>query len=246
MQGVILAAGSGRRLAPLTDSLPKCLIPIENKSILSYQIEALRKGGIREICVVAGSHKEQVSDFLKTEREVSLVENPEYQTTNVLTSFWCALNSLKDEDLLIMAGDVIFDGAVTKGLVQEAGTELTLCVTQRKCGEEEVKVVVEGERVLKLGKKLDPKRAYGEFQGIFLVRRKALLSIRAIVNEMISSQQVQNYLFDVINRFILEKRGGVKAFDIRDAFCEDIDTQEDIERVSRKMRQGSGPVGIQK
>jgi len=244
LQGVILAAGSGRRLAPLTDTLPKCLIPIENKPILSYQIEALRKGGVREICVVAGSHKEKVSEFLKTEREVSLIENPEYQTTNVLTSFWYALNSLKEKDLLITAGDVIFDETVTKGLVQSAGEELTLCVARRRCGEEEVKVVMEGDRILKLGKQLDPEGAYGEFLGIFRIRSKALPSIQAIVNEMMTSRQIQNYLFDVINRFIQEKRGDVKAFDIRDAFCEDIDTQEDIERVSRKMSQGTGPVGI--
>jgi glucose-1-phosphate thymidylyltransferase len=64
MQAVILAAGEGKRVRPLTRSRPKALIPVANRPIIEYVIEALLKNGIRDIVVVAGYRKEQVTRFL--------------------------------------------------------------------------------------------------------------------------------------------------------------------------------------
>ena len=64
MQAVILAAGEGKRVRPLTRSRPKALIPVANRPIIEYVIEALLKNGIRDIIVVVGYRKEQVTRFL--------------------------------------------------------------------------------------------------------------------------------------------------------------------------------------
>ena len=62
-QAVILAAGEGQRLRPFTSSKPKVMIPIANKPILRYVIEAVVKNGIRKIIVVVGYRKDQVMDY---------------------------------------------------------------------------------------------------------------------------------------------------------------------------------------
>ena len=246
MQGVILAAGTGKRLAPLTDHLPKCLIPIGKRPILAHQIQALRRSGVGDIFVVGGFRKEKVTDFLKSEKRTFFIENPRYQTSNILTSFWYALKAVKKaDDLIVTAGDVIFKSSLTEGLVRRASGDVTLCVVQKPCGEEEVKVVTELDSVCRLGKNLDPSTAYGEFLGIFLVRCKILSFMEAMVDEMIQSNQVQGYLFDMLNRLIQSRFGSVKAYEVGKALCEDIDTPEDVEKISQRIEWEDSPSKLQ-
>ena len=233
MQAVILAAGRGQRLAPLTDHLPKCLVPIGDRPLLDYQIDALKKWGVDKICVVAGSHKDKVEEFLKIKNNVRLVENPEFRTTNIIVSFWYALGALDlSDDFLVMAGDLIFEDSIVRDLKEASKGELTLCIAKKSCGEEEVKVRIEGGQVIQLGKKLDPQTSFGEFLGVFKASRSVMGEIKEIVDQMVSSKEVQSYLFDLINRFIHKKKK-VTAFEIRNAFWEDIDFLEDIQRVER-------------
>ena len=237
MQAVILAAGRGQRLAPVTNHLPKCLVPIDGKPLLQYQMEALKKWGVQKLCVVVGSHKEKIQDFLKSEPGIQVVENPEYQTTNIIASFWCALSVIKPaDDLVVMAGDVLFEESVIKNLLESPEADMTLCVERKRCGEEEVKVILKGNLVTGLGKNLDPKNCYGEFLGVFKARRVVFEEIRQIVNEMVSARQVQGYLFDMINRLAQERKRVVRGLEIGDALWEDIDVWEDVERVTRKFR----------
>ncbi len=237
MQALILAAGPGQRLAPLTHTVPKCLIPLGGRPLLSYQIRALQRWDVSPICVVAGAHKEKVEEFLKSEKNVTLVENPEYRTTNIIASLAYALKAIPaSEDFILMAGDVIFEDSIVKGLKDFSGADVVLCVARKRCREEEVKVLLEGSKVLQLGKNLDPEKASGEFLGVFKASRTVMPEIRQIVNEMMASRQVQGYLFDMINRLITEKKRKVVAFDIQDAFWEDIDFPDDIERVEERIR----------
>ena len=234
MQAIILAAGKGQRLAPLTDYLPKCLIPIADRPLLSYQIGALRKWGVDKICVVAGSHKEKVEQFLKNEKGIRLIENPDYQTTNIIASFWYALAALDlMDDFIVIAGDVIFEDSIIQSLIADKTGDLVLCVARKPCGEEEVKVMIEGNLITRLGKKLDPRQCTGEFLGVFKATRQVMPEIREMVSRIIDSKQVQGYLFDMINRLIQEKQRRVKAFDIRDAYWDDIDFPEDVHRVQQ-------------
>jgi glucose-1-phosphate thymidylyltransferase len=107
MQAVILAAGEGRRVRPLTKSRPKSMIPVANRPILSYPIEALRKCGIREICVVAGYRKEQVMRYLNSldQSFEVVVQEKQIGTANALK---CAEKFIHD-DFLVLPGDSYID-----------------------------------------------------------------------------------------------------------------------------------------
>ena len=62
MKAIILAAGMGTRLRPITSSLPKCLVPVNSKPILEHQLEALLTAGVRDVILVVGYLSELVSD----------------------------------------------------------------------------------------------------------------------------------------------------------------------------------------
>lgn len=111
MKGIILAAGKGERLQPLTDRKPKALLPVCNKPLIEYQIELLRAHGIEEIAVVVGHLKEEI-DL----EEVKLYED------RLIKGTATALHAAKDfidDDFILMYGDLFFDIANFSDIVEE-------------------------------------------------------------------------------------------------------------------------------
>ncbi len=107
MQAVILAAGEGKRVRPLTRSRPKALLPVANRPIIGHVIEALLKNGIRDIIVVVGYRKEQVIRFLN-ELDVPItvvVQNKQLGTAHALN---CAKSHITG-DFLLLPGDNYID-----------------------------------------------------------------------------------------------------------------------------------------
>jgi UDP-N-acetylglucosamine diphosphorylase / glucose-1-phosphate thymidylyltransferase / UDP-N-acetylgalactosamine diphosphorylase / glucosamine-1-phosphate N-acetyltransferase / galactosamine-1-phosphate N-acetyltransferase len=107
MQAVILAAGEGKRVRPLTRSRPKAMIPVANHPIIEYVIDALVKNGIREIIVVVGYRKEQVTRFLN-QLDIPIevvVQNKQLGTAHALQ---CAESRIRG-DFLLLPGDNYID-----------------------------------------------------------------------------------------------------------------------------------------
>jgi UDP-N-acetylglucosamine diphosphorylase/glucosamine-1-phosphate N-acetyltransferase len=107
MQAIILAAGEGVRVRPLTRSRPKAMIPVANRPIIEYVIDALTKNGIRDIIVVVGYRKEQVTRFLNG-LEVPIdvvVQEKQLGTAHALQ---CAESKI-DGDFLVLPGDNYID-----------------------------------------------------------------------------------------------------------------------------------------
>jgi choline kinase len=120
MQAIILAAGQGTRLRPLTDSCPKCLVEVRGKPILEYQLEALCEAGIRECIIVVGHRARQVRDAFGIRfRDISIryVENEIFDHTNNIYSLWLARREIT-EDLLLLEGDLIFESGLLTDLRQ--------------------------------------------------------------------------------------------------------------------------------
>ena len=103
---LILAAGQGTRLRPLTDNLPKALVSLLNKPLIMHQIETLESAGINNIKIVTGyeSKKLKVLGY-------PTVKNNLFRTTNMIESLFCARNFLNEskEDILISYGDIVYE-----------------------------------------------------------------------------------------------------------------------------------------
>lgn len=110
MKIIILAAGQGTRLRPLTDDKPKCMVEVNGKSILERQLDAMRSCGIKEedITIVAGYR----SDVLLNKFEntaVNIVINDKYDMSNMVYSFMCAKSLIQaEDDIIVSYGDIIY------------------------------------------------------------------------------------------------------------------------------------------
>ena len=112
MKVIILAAGRGSRLKPLTDDKPKCMVKLFGKSLLEWQIEKFRKIGIKDISVVTGYKKELISmDGIK------IYHNKNFEKTNMIETLFCAKKEI-DETVIVSYGDIIFQDDVVQKLIE--------------------------------------------------------------------------------------------------------------------------------
>ena len=104
-RAVIMAAGVGKRMRPLTDSIPKPLVKVNGTRMIDTVVNALRNNGITEIYVVVGYLKEQFYDWASEQNDIQIIENPFYDTCNNISSLYAAREHL--EDSIILDGDQI-------------------------------------------------------------------------------------------------------------------------------------------
>ena len=119
-RAIIMAAGKGERMHPLTEKTPKPLIRVRGKRMIETVIEALHTNGIYEIYVVVGYKKEQFEPLKEEFPGVTLIENPYYDTCNNISSLYVAREHLKD--CMILDGDqIIYDPKVLAPEFEKSG-----------------------------------------------------------------------------------------------------------------------------
>ena len=111
MNMIILAAGQGTRLRPITDQCPKCLVKIGGKTLLDWQLAAARDVEISKIIVVRGYRKESIY-----RRNVIHLENPKYAVTNMVETLWCA-EPYFNEGFIVSYGDIIYETYILERLL---------------------------------------------------------------------------------------------------------------------------------
>lgn len=108
---LLLAAGTGSRLAPLTDMTPKCLVPINEISILERLVCSLEEHHFNRLVVVIGHQADCIRDYLGTRKggmDITYITSPLYKTTNNIYSLWLAKDVI-DEPFLLIESDLVFD-----------------------------------------------------------------------------------------------------------------------------------------
>ena len=118
MKAVILAAGEGRRLRPFTETMPKVMLPVANKPMLEYVIDAVKTSGINEIVLVVGYKKEVIMDYFKDYEDINItyvVQEKQLGTAHALMQ----TKDLIDGDFLVLSGDNIIDHRGIEKLLKE-------------------------------------------------------------------------------------------------------------------------------
>ena len=117
---LLLAAGLGSRLGPLTEALPKCLVSVGGVPILERLVRALDAHGFERLLIVTGYRAETIRDYLGEHFGGIAIEyllSPLFATTNNLYSLWLA-RQLIDEPFLLVESDVVFDEPLLAPLLQ--------------------------------------------------------------------------------------------------------------------------------
>ncbi len=119
MKAIILAAGEGKRLRPLTNEIPKCMVKYNDKPIIDHIIETMQKCNIDDITVVNGYKKDTLEAHLNTQN-ISFFTNKNFDKTNMVSTLFCAQDFM-DDDLIISYADIVYDEEVLVRLLKSEG-----------------------------------------------------------------------------------------------------------------------------
>ena len=173
MKAIILSAGQGKRLLPLTSELPKCLLPIGGKTLLEHQLDALAHCGVNQATVVVGYGADKVESLLKHYSGLQNVEtflNAEYATSDNLVSCWKVREEMAG-DFLLINGDTLFEPAILERLLQAPEHEVTVTINHKnKYDADDMKVQLDDARLLQIGKTLAAEEVDAESIGMILFR----------------------------------------------------------------------------
>jgi choline kinase len=181
MIGMVLAAGAGRRLQPLTDDLPKTLLQIDDdRSILDLAIANLKEVGIDEVVVVTGfaaARVDEIKPKLESRYGVRLecVVNDKAEVWNNAYSLWCARHTFS-EGVLLVNGDTVHPVAVEQRLLDSRGEDIVLAIDDdlERLDEESMKVQLSEEGFMRrITKQMPMADARGEYIGLTLIEPAA-------------------------------------------------------------------------
>ena len=183
MQAIILAAGFGSRLAPVTGGKSKALVEIGGRPIILHQLEALADHGVGPVLVIAGHQADDVQQVVGTRAEILL--NERFAETNSLHSLWLAREWIKGPFVLLNC-DLFFDPRILDRLLEESGNVLAYDSTSSR-GREQTKVAIKQRRVVDIGKDVPASSARGESLGMLKFERDGAEAMMRVADELITA-----------------------------------------------------------
>lgn len=154
---VILSAGQGKRLAPLTDMRPKCLVKVGGQPVLYWQLRALAAAGIEDVTIVTGFGAEMVETAVRTMDLPRLPEclyNPFYAVADNIGSCWMARERF-GSDTVLLNGDTVIDPRILRRVLADAEAPITVTIDQKPgYDDDDMKIRRDGRRLTAIGKTL--------------------------------------------------------------------------------------------
>lgn len=244
MQALILAAGCGKRLRPLTDYVPKSLVEVNGIPLLVNALECLSGRGIEEVLIVVGDKKDIIVErlgFRYKEMRIVYIDNPRYQETNNIYSFWLARNYVHD-DMVMLECDLFYRRSLIDRILEGKGECNILVSPYRSESMDGTVVTMDKEGCVK---SLVIKRDQGEgfdyadkFKtvNVYTFKRNFIENkFFRFVDTYVQHQGVNSYYELVLGGLIYWGNADIRAVEISaDEWCE-IDDMEDLKRAEEKF-----------
>jgi choline kinase len=230
---IVLAAGIGSRLRPLTSFKPKPLVVVGGQTIIDRQIASLLINGIMKITVVVGYRasiimKHLSKKFPYPKCEINYVFNPLYAKTNTVYSLWLTSSILSDDSTLVINGDLILTSeSIARMLSCE---ESCLGLSKHICGKEEVKVRLQDEKIVSIGKGLDPFEVDGEYVGVAKFSQEVGRDYREALDVAVRNGNIGIYYDDVLQSLL--SKHSIKTVNLTDYNVMEIDSLQDFENAN--------------
>ncbi len=245
MIGVILAAGMAKRLRPLTDERPKCLLKIGERTLLQRTIDAMLDAGISEFVVVTGYRAEMIRDFI-TEHYLSsaaksslekqplfhFIHNADYEHNNNIFSLWMTRPYTEGHDFLLSDSDILFDPQIIRAVLAAEGNALAL--NRHECGEEEIKVIVDSDnRIMELSKTCSIEQAIGESVGFEKMTAEYSTALFRELEQMIEHEGLIDVFYERAFERLIPQGHTFRIVDTTQFFSIELDTVEDFNNASQ-------------
>ena len=237
MIGVILAAGMAKRLRPLTDKKPKCLLEVGGKTLLQRTVDAMISAGVKEFLVVTGYRENMIREFLTIrypQSTINFIDNHDYEHNNNIFSLWLAMEKLHGNEVLLMDSDILCDPEAVRRVARK--TVPALAMQQHELGEEEMKIVVDAEgRITEISKTCSPVDAIGESVGIEKMTAEYTEAIYQELRKMILDEGLIDIFYERAFERLIPQGHTFEVVDTTDLFSYELDTPEDLEKASTAL-----------
>jgi choline kinase len=243
MKAIVLSAGQGRRLLPLTESDPKCLLAVDDeRPMLEVQLAALQRCGIDHATVLVGFGAERVERFLETHRvpglTVETLYNPFFKASDNLATCWLARGAMS-EDFVLLNGDTLFEDDVLRTAL--GGREISVTVDHKTVyDDDDMKVSADDQgRLLAIGKTLPAEIVNAESIGLLVFRESGVKAFRDALDTAIRGPDaLRRWYLSVIND--LAQHTPVYTRSIDGLWWGEVDSPEDLEVVREAFRSTRG------
>jgi choline kinase len=238
---VILAAGVGSRLRPLTDDRPKALVEIHGKSVLSRAVDALCDYGVQHLIIATGYREDAIAERLADRLErVTLCHNPRYESTQNVVSLALCRDAVEGQAFFKLDGDVVFDPDVLVRLDSSVASLAVAVDTARKVDAEAMKVQVLDGKVVGFGKELPLQVSAGETIGIERIDAQLSPVLFEAIDACVAAGRTDVYYEYVYDQLV---RGGTHAalVAVGDLRWTEIDDLADLERARELFAPSAAP-----
>ncbi len=236
MRAIIIAAGKGTRLLPITKNTPKSLLDIgQGLTLLETQLHSLKECGITDIVIIVGYLAEQIEAKImeyKKDFNITTVYNPFYATSNNLISIWMARHFM-NEEFITINGDDIFDASVIKSLLKSKENITMVTDVKDEYDSDDMKIISENGLVKQVSKKIPIPEANGESVGIIKFSGHGSQIYIDVLEEMVRDpQNMNNFYLKAIQKII------DKGFPVHYSRCNpkdwgEIDFHPDLELIRK-------------
>lgn len=239
MIGVILAAGMAKRLRPLTDEKPKCLLEVGGKTLLQRTIDAMIGVGIQEFVVVTGYRSEMIRDFITVHYPgytVHFIDNTDYAHNNNIYSLWLAGQVVRGHEFLLMDSDILCDPQTVAEIASQQ--ESALALNRHELGEEEMKIIVDNNfYVAEISKTCSVSAAIGESVGIEKITAAYSEALYRELDQMIEKEGLIDIFYERAFERLIPQGHTFKVVDTTRFFSYELDTPEDFEHAQHAIPQ---------
>ncbi|MEM7721238.1 MAG: phosphocholine cytidylyltransferase family protein [Pseudomonadota bacterium] len=235
MKAVILSAGRGSRLLPLTEALPKCLLPVADTTVLGVQLDTLEAAGVERATIVTGFYPHLVEEEVagrSGRMQVETLYNPFFQVADNLASCWMARHAMRD-DFLLINGDTLFEEALVRSVIDSPtrGVQVTIDRNPDGYDADDMKVTVDGEELKAIGKTLKAHEAHCESIGMLRFMGQGTARFTDMLEAaMRTSAGTEAWFLKAIDRMAKEE-GDVWTHSIEGKVWAELDTPEDYQIV---------------
>ncbi len=244
-KAIILSAGQGSRLLPLTADRPKCLIDFSGLSLIAWQVHMLAANGVTDFHVVTGFMTDMVEAELDTLRtgniKITVHFNPFYKVADNLGSCWIVREQMH-EDFLILNGDTLISSGIVSKVQAGSKWPITVTVDEKdNYDSDDMKVNREGERLHMIGKTLTAKQSNAESIGFLSFRGEGAAIFRETVRQFMRTPAgVENWYLKVIDA--IAPTGKVGTVSIKGLDWAEVDYLNDVESAAALCRSWSKAV----
>jgi len=240
MQAIILAAGLAKRLRPLTDDTPKCLLKIGGKTILEMTLNNVLKNSINDIVMVTGFREEMIKDYIGLNfpgLNITYLTNSDYENNNNSYSLWMTKNYIRG-NCILLDSDILFDYRIISKLLAFPQTDCLAVKTGLNLGDEEIKVIIDSSnKILHIGKLLRPGESFGESIGIERFSYSFFSTLGEVLERKIVHENNVNEFYEASFQELYDRGNAMYAVDVSEYKCMEIDFPEDLEKAENEVKE---------